>query len=95
VELSPGRIIMIEIEIQVAQPIILNKKFHQLDDEFKAGKSSTTPPFAHVEREVNGTIVKIRYDFPASEMSNVSRTTFENIFKSVIAPGKVVEIREV
>jgi len=86
---------MVEIELETACPTILTSRYHDLDNEFRSNKSPETPTFSRVEREVNGTRVKIRYDFPASEMSAASRAVFESAFNRVIAPGKIVEVREV
>ena len=81
---------MIEFVIRTAQPVILNETFHDLDNKFKAD----SPKFTRVEREVSGNEVVIRYDFPASQLSNVSKMAFENAFKEIIGPGKLVEVRD-
>lgn len=86
---------MIEIEFETAQPVVLNNRFHDLDEEFKNNKSSNSPAFSHVEREVNGTTVIIRYDFPASEMNKASKKALENAFNNHVCQGRIVAVRDV
>lgn len=85
---------MVEMEIEVAQPVILGRRFHNLDAEFKAKKSPTTPDFTYVEREAVGNLVRIRYDFDADQLSEASRKAFEKAFNKLIGRGKIVAIRE-